>query len=128
MRYLLGLVRVVGLVLIGFIACIDFGGDDDQSCGPALNKCIGVVCASDGNECTRDCNPATGACDYMPFSDGRSCDDRNDSECADDVCFDGECTGDGAWKVNGTRCTFAYCWGMRCRRVRREPLRRRRLR
>ncbi len=112
MRYLLGLLRVVGLVLIVFMACIDFGADDDQGCGLTEDKCIGVVCADDGNECTRDCNPSTGACDYRPFIDGRSCDDGNDNECAYDVCIDGACTGEGEWTVNGTPCTFAGAAGV----------------
>jgi len=61
------------------------------------NLCVGVSCESDENECTRDCNHATGACDYAPMADTTPC---QDFVCPDGVdcnetppyCFNGACT------------------------------------
>ena len=47
------------------------------------NLCQGVVCEDDGNECTEDCNPATGMCDYDPVGDGTAC--------SPGTCLDGAC-------------------------------------
>ena len=72
--------------------------------------CEGVVC-DDGNECTRDCNPATGTCDYIPVQDGTKCDDGDDNDCAEDICIRGACTGDGTPVTcdDGRECTEDTC-------------------
>ena len=110
MRYLVGFLRVCGLVLIAFIACIDFGGGDDdgQACGLGENKCKDVVCDDDGNECTRDCNPATGRCDYSPVYDGRECDfDGLPGVCIFGVCEEDSCA--GVVCDDGDECTQDVC-------------------
>jgi hypothetical protein len=45
--------------------------------------CHLVDCEDDGNECTRDCNPHTGTCDYALVPD--------DTFCSVGVCRDGVC-------------------------------------
>ena len=108
MRYLVGFLRIFGLVLVAFIACVDFGDSDEQGCGLEESKCIGVVCDDDGNECTRDCNPATGACDYTPVYDGRECDfDGLPGVCIFGVCEEDPCA--GVVCDDGDECTQDVC-------------------
>ena len=59
--------------------------------------CVGVVCENDENECTRDCNYATGGCDYRPVADATACEDG--------VCLDGiDCDEHEPYCLNGV-CT-----------------------
>ena len=110
MRYLVGFLRVCGLVLVALIACVDFGGGDDdgQGCGLGENKCKDVVCEDDGNECTRDCNPATGRCDYVPGYDGTPCDFDGGAG----VCISAACEADPCERIvcgDGNECTWGVC-------------------
>lgn len=62
--YLFGLSSSFVLAASLMVGC----GDD-----PKGDPCAGVEC-DDGNECTENaCNPASGACDYVPLADGAFC-------------------------------------------------------
>lgn len=72
MRYLVGLVCVLGL---GVMGCVETSGAD---------LCEGVMCPDDGNACTEDvCNPADGTCG-VPLENGAAC--------SSGACLDGTCT------------------------------------
>ncbi len=108
MRNLASILRALGLVLIAFIACIDFGDGESEGCDVYENKCEGVYCTPDGNECTRDCNPSTGACDYKPREDGWEC----NFEGGAGVCIDGVCEEDPCGSVvcdDDNQCTDDLC-------------------
>ncbi len=61
------------------------GGDGGGGVG-GTDLCEGVTCEVDENECTGDgvCDPADGACDYVPVEDGTFCG-------TDGVCEAGAC-------------------------------------
>lgn len=128
MRNLASFLRPLVLVLIAFIACMDFGDSDSEGCDVYDNKCEGVVCPPDGNECTQDCNPSTGGCDYVSRPDGYQCDFQggpgvcvsgqceedpcgsvvchDDNECTEDLCdwWDGSCSYPPVW--DGDSCDY----------------------
>jgi hypothetical protein len=97
---------------VGSLGCHSDPVDEGTACdfdglaGVCIDGVCCDVCERDGNECTRDCNPATGTCDYISVEDGTNCDDGNDNECTYDTCIDGACTGPGRWVTDGTVCDF----------------------
>ncbi len=110
MRYLVSFIRVCGLVLIAFMGCIDFGDSDSEGCSVHENKCEGVVCDSDGNECTEDCNPENGRCEYVPITSYYA---TCNFEGRDGVCIAGQCEKDPCEGVvcdDDIACTYGSCW------------------
>jgi len=72
--------------------------------------CVGtpIACADD-NACTADaCDPATGACRFVPLADGAPCDDR-DACTTLDRCQAGACRGLERACDDGLDCTFDTC-------------------
>jgi len=75
--------------------------------GGACDLCERVVC-DDGNECTVDCNPATGTCDYIPVDDGTLCDfDGLDGVCVNGFCGENLC--EDVACDDGNACTEGLC-------------------
>jgi len=98
MRYLIRFLGVCVLVLIPFLACMDFGGGETEGCEPYNfdwngDPCSGVVCPPDDNECTREyCSG--GSCRSEPVTNGRSCTyDGLSGVCVEGVCGENLCEG-----------------------------------
>ena len=85
------------MVFIPFLACMDFGGGEDEGCESYEwdwsdgNPCEGVVCPPDDNECTREyCSG--GSCRSEPVTNGRSCAyDGLSGVCVEGVCGENLC-------------------------------------
>ena len=76
--------------------------------GGVCDLCAGVVCDDDGNECTWDCNPETGTCDYIPVADGTDCHfDGLPGLCISGVCGEDPC--EGLVCDDGNECTDDTC-------------------
>ena len=99
MQRLLRFVSIFLLLMLPFVACMDFGSDDDDSggCGGPysidLNSCSGVVCPDDGNPCSVEyCS--SGSCLRRDADDGTLCSyDGEIGVCVDGVCGENLCEG-----------------------------------
>ena len=109
-------VLMLFLVALGALRAVGCGDYEDEGC--ELDKCEGVVCPPDDNECTREsCDRASGDCVSRPVEDGTNCTYGGlsgvcvegvcgENLCKDVVCDDGlACTDDTCDFRNGT-CDF----------------------
>lgn len=88
MRYLVGFLRACGLILIAFIGCYD---SESEGCDIYEDKCEGVVCPDDGNECT-DEYCSGGNCYSRPTENGTACTyDGLAGVCVEGVCGENLC-------------------------------------
>ena len=101
----------------GFLGCYHEWSDVGTTCNldgvagvcirGVCDLCEGVVC-DDGNECTVDCNPTTGTCDYIPVGDGTPCDfDGLDGVCVGGFCGENLCEDEAC--DDGNVCTEGLC-------------------
>ena len=82
MRYLFGILCVCVLVVMPVVGCS--GPYVDVCFENCPDRCEGVVCPDDSNQCTEDvCNPADGTCG-VPVENGTAC--------SSGACLDGVCT------------------------------------
>lgn len=86
--------------------CDDTNLSHCDGCTPTCTLEPSPPCADDGNECTLDCNPATG-CAYLSQT-GIACSDEPDA-CTNDVCQAGTCTHVPINCSDGFACTTDTC-------------------